>query len=210
MTIICNNMITVRWCFARATTPKFCTACQHCGTDMFGKLIKLRHGAKNVCSQHANDSINTAINLQITNTCDGWRNFVFYWLHHIILSWCLVAYIAHANWNWILNFNFSTLPIPLHSQENMSDGTMFCHSTSELLRLSVLPWGKKMMTIEIAEYLWNNCIRYHVLKMFTTQEIRFELHILRMRWMTVQLSNVCMTLGDLPSAVQYDPWVVAN
>jgi hypothetical protein len=38
---------------------------------MFGKLIKLRHGAKNVCSQHANDIINTAINLQITNTCDG-------------------------------------------------------------------------------------------------------------------------------------------
>ena len=34
-----------------------------------------------------------------------------------------------------------------------------------------------MMTIEIAEYLWNNCIRYQVLKMFTTQKIRFEWHI---------------------------------
>lgn len=63
----------------------------------------------------------------------------------------------HVRWNHVLSFNFGFFAI-----------------ISLALR-------QKMMTIEIAEYLWNNCIRYHVLNMFTTQEIRFELHILRMR-----------------------------
>ena len=111
------------------------TACQHCGTDMFGKLIKLRHGAKNVCSQHANDIINTAINLQITKYMRRLMKLCFLLIasYYIVMMFgCVyctrelkldfefqffniantIAFPRkHVRWNHVLSFNFGIFAI---------------------------------------------------------------------------------------------------